>query len=182
MTQANHLASRVAQRAALLSHGRVAHLWRQTLLLIVIFGAWCSMIQPTTAQAQNTQTAARPDRGITPGSAYSVSDIESISLSNGNLNLSIPLASLPPMAGGKLGLTLRATYNSKLWDVVSGEARYRNYTNNPIYVAAAPRLGDRGGWHIGASYAVIFRNAQEDFGYLQTNQSEDPDWQQLQSP
>ncbi len=32
-----------------------------------------------------------------------------------------PLASLPPVAGGKPGLTLRAEYNSKLWDTVRTE-------------------------------------------------------------
>ena len=36
--------------------------------------------------------AARPERGIAPANSYAVSDIESVSLTNGNLNLSIPLA------------------------------------------------------------------------------------------
>src|SRR5258708_4263541 len=67
--------------------------------------------------AFSQQTAARPDRGIMPGASYSVSDTENISLSNGNLNLSIPLAGLPPIAGGKLKFTLSAVYNSKLWNV-----------------------------------------------------------------
>lgn len=60
---------------------------------------------------------ARPDRGLMPGASYSVSDLESVSLTNGNVNVSIPLASLPPIAGGKLKLTLSAIYNSKLWNV-----------------------------------------------------------------
>ena len=55
--------------------------------------------------ALGQQTAARPDRGTMPGATYQTSDIENISLSNGNVNLSIPLASLPPMAGGKLSWT-----------------------------------------------------------------------------
>src|ERR1700752_5436445 len=62
-------------------------------------------------------TAARPDRGTMPNSSYAVSDIESISLQNGNVNLNIPLASLPPIAGGKLSWTISANYNSKLWNV-----------------------------------------------------------------
>src|SRR5687768_16099289 len=66
---------------------------------------------------QTPSNAARPDRGMRPNGTYSVSDIENISLTNGNLNLAIPLASLPPVAGGRLGLTLNANYNSKIWDV-----------------------------------------------------------------
>lgn len=67
------------------------------------------------------QTAARPDRGVQPQGSYSVSDIDNINLRNGNVSISIPLASLPPMAGGKLSWTLRAVYNSKLWDAKKEE-------------------------------------------------------------
>src|SRR2546430_4517366 len=78
--------------------------------------------------------AARPDRGVMPAGAYAVSDIENISLTNGNVNLGIPLASLPPVAGGKLGLTLRAEYNSKLWDTVRTERQswpIADHSNSP---------------------------------------------------
>ena len=71
-----------------------------------------------TAIAFGQTSAARPDRGITPNGSYSVSDIENVSLQNGNVNLNIPLASLPPIAGGKLSFTFNAQYNSKVWDVV----------------------------------------------------------------
>lgn len=37
---------------------------------------------------QSPNSAARPDRGVRPNGTYSVSDIENISLTNGNLNLS----------------------------------------------------------------------------------------------
>ena len=151
-------------------------LFTAQVCLAVIF----SLLLGSSALAQSTQTTARPDRGINPGGAYSVSDIESISLTNGNMNLSIPLASLPPIAGGKLGLTLRAIYNSKLWDVYSQEKRYRDNPVNPVYTASAPRFADRGGWYIGSSYAVIFRNAHDDdFGYLQTNPQDDYESNQL---
>ena len=62
-------------------------------------------------------TAARPDRGTRPNGSYAVSDLENISLQNGNVNLNIPLASLPAIAGGKLSWTLTAQYSSKVWDV-----------------------------------------------------------------
>jgi hypothetical protein len=69
------------------------------------------------------QPAARPNRGTMPTGSYTVSDIENISLTNGNVNLSIPLAALPPIAGGKLGLVVRAEYNSKQWDTVRNEVQ-----------------------------------------------------------
>ncbi|HKC65851.1 MAG TPA: hypothetical protein VKB86_19565, partial [Pyrinomonadaceae bacterium] len=72
-------------------------------LFALIVLSWCLMASSVLVQGQ--QTAARPDRGVNPGGAYSVSDVENINLQNGNLNLSIPLASLPPIAGGKLSLT-----------------------------------------------------------------------------
>src|SRR5215467_10881749 len=70
-----------------------------------------------TAATTLGQTANRPDRGVRPTGSYSVSDIENINMNNGNLNVSIPLASLPPIAGGKLSWTLAAHYNSKAWDM-----------------------------------------------------------------
>lgn len=66
----------------------------------------CTLLSLLILLAANTalgQTAARPDRGVMKGASYSVSDIENIGLTNGNVNLSIPLASLPLIAGGKLG-------------------------------------------------------------------------------
>jgi RHS repeat-associated protein len=121
-------------------------------------------------RAQGTQTAARPDRGLMPAGSYSISDIENISLTNGNLNLSIPLASLPPMAGGKLSLTIRATYNSKLWNVVRTENQLGTFAGCGSWVVDTPQLSDLGGWHIGGGgYGLYFRNAHEDFDYSVPN-------------
>lgn len=63
-----------------------------------------------TSAALAQTTAARSDRGTTPNGSCAVSDLENISLSNGNVNLTIPLASLPPLAGGKLSWTLNTYY------------------------------------------------------------------------
>src|SRR5438309_11629770 len=81
---------------------------------LILIAALTGTGSTTTAQ----QTAARPDRGVGPAGSFAISDIENINLTNGNLNLSIPLASLPPIAGGKLTLGWRAVYNSKLWNAV----------------------------------------------------------------
>lgn len=118
------------------------------------------------AFSQTENSAARPDRGIVRGASYSVSDIENISLTNGNVNLSIPLASLPPIAGGKLSLGLTATYNSKLWDVVRAEEEAPGVVGcPPKLVVDTPQLSDKGGWRIGGGYFIYFRDAYEDFAY-----------------
>ena len=58
------------------------------LIQTFVFSATVLLLLPASLAAQNT--AARPDRGIMPGASYSVSDIENINLSNGNLGLTIP--------------------------------------------------------------------------------------------
>jgi len=109
------------------------------------------------------QEAARSDRGAMPNRTYSLSEIESISLQNGNLSLSIPLASLPPIAGGKLSWTVNARYNSKLWDVLRAQADAVDLQWYP-YVVDTPAAG--GGWAIGGQYAIFIRNSNEDFSRL----------------
>jgi RHS repeat-associated protein len=127
-------------------------------------------LSAATVSAQ--KTAARPDRGTDPAGAYSVSDVENINLQNGNVQLSIPLASLPPIAGGHLSFTLRAIYNSKLWNVTRSEQAggalpYRTY------VVDTPQLSDTGGWSLFGGYVIFTRDAREDFNY-QIPPSPDP--------
>ena len=83
----------------------------------------CILCIQMLAWGQSPRSSARPDRGTRPNGAYSVSDLENINLTNGNLSLSIPLAGMPPIAGGKLSPALGLTYNSKIWDVKRDEAR-----------------------------------------------------------
>jgi len=111
-------------------------------------------------------TAARPDRGITPGAAYSVSDFESISLSSGNVNLSIPLASLPPIAGGKLKFTLSAVYNSKLWNITRQENQLDPFYGCPSWMVDQPQLSELGGWRITGGYNIQIREGREDVDYI----------------
>lgn len=111
------------------------------------------------------QAAARPDRGTMPNRSYAVSDIENISLQNGNVGLSIPLAALPPIAGGKLSWTISAHYNSKLWNVTrqQNEDALNDLEWHP-YVVDTPQLNDpQGGWRIGGRYMFHFRNIDDDF-------------------
>lgn len=110
------------------------------------------------------QEAARPDRGSTLNRNYLVSDIENINLQNGNVQLSIPLASLPPIAGGKLSWTIGAHYNSKIWDVLRVQEEPMQAPWMP-YVVDAPSAS--GGWTIGGQYRIEFRNSNDDFYRVQ---------------
>ena len=110
------------------------------------------------------QEAARPDRGATLNRNYLASDVENVNLQNGNVNLSIPLAALPPIAGGKLSWTVSAHYNSKLWDVSRIQEEPLGTVWLP-YVVDAPSAS--GGWTIAGQYSLVFRNANDDFYRVQ---------------
>jgi RHS repeat-associated protein len=122
----------------------------------------CFIFLLTASSIALGQEAARPDRGTMPNRTYSVTDVENISLQNGNVNLSIPLASLPPIAGGKLSWTVSAHYNSKLWNVTREQANAEQLTWAP-YNFNTPQISDSSGWRIGGAYRFQFRNANEDF-------------------
>ena len=109
------------------------------------------------------QEASRPERGLTPNGSFSVSDIENVNLLNGNVNVKIPLASLPPMSGGKLSWTVTAQYNSKIWDMVRYQDNADPMTWAPYFVDIA---GTGGGWTIGGQYVMVFRNSNDDMQRL----------------
>lgn len=136
----------------------------------------------TFAQTGGSLTA-RPDRGATVGGAYSSSGVDSVSLTGGGLSLSIPLASLPPIAGGKLGLMITANYSSKLWDVERHEERAPDTIGRRTYVVDVPRLSKRGGWRVGAGYEIEKRDSHEEFDYDQPQQFEtsQTDWPWVQN-
>ncbi|HKY29698.1 MAG TPA: PA14 domain-containing protein, partial [Pyrinomonadaceae bacterium] len=143
---------------------------RQSALLLIIL----ALFQSTAA----AQTAARPDRGVMPYGSYSVADIENINLTNGNLHLSIPLASLPPIAGGKLSWTISAVYNSKLWDMRVEERQ--NSHLDPVYAVSLPQMSEQGGWRIGGAYNIVTVPVTNDYDYIA--QPEDPEYLILQQP
>lgn len=125
-----------------------------------------------TVLGENPDPAARPDRGTRPVGSYAISDIEKISLTNGNLNLAIPLAGLPPIAGGKLSWGVSAIYNSKLYDSRANEweadfFHHANYTRNEL------QLGG-GGWRIGGRYSLSLHLASQDYTPLSTGCTSPP--------
>lgn len=129
------------------------------LLLFIAFSL--GMRSAATAQ----QTAARPDRGIGPVGSFAVSDFDTVNLINGDLNISMPLAALPPMAGGKLSFGFSAVYNSKLWNVV----RHQVLTREPPiynYVEDIIQIADRGGWRIPGGFNLFPRDSHDDFDWV----------------
>ncbi|HEV7646099.1 MAG TPA: hypothetical protein VGO50_19340 [Pyrinomonadaceae bacterium] len=124
----------------------------------------------TSTQAQ--QLTARPEQGFGAGGGYQTTNIDSISLQNGAVNLSIPLASLPPIAGGKLSYTLTASYNGKLWQTNQEEKWADPLTVEPG-VPHCPRSystqtlvqAEGSGWKIGGAYEIFYRDAYDDYAY-----------------
>jgi RHS repeat-associated protein len=114
------------------------------------------LTSPTTIYAQTDKT---PARGFHPAGSYALSDLETISTTNGNLTMHIPLASLP---AGRSGLThgLTLNYNSKLFD------HYSSVGTDPFISTSVnqDRLGfsAEGGWDYSYGYSlqVIDRNIQ----------------------
>jgi len=121
------------------------------------------MLALTFVISVNGQEAARPDRGVMPNGSYSLSDIENINVLNGNVNIRIPLASLPPIAGGKLSWTVSAQYNSKIWNTTR-EQRNDDQLSWQPYMVDSP--GVDGGWSLGSTYVFFFRNVSDDIQRL----------------
>ena len=90
-----------------------------------------------------------PSRGFRPAGSYFVSDIETISTTNGNMILSVPLAGLPPGRNG-LSAGLNLVYNSKLYDGFPS----RVYTAGNFYDVTRLKQSQAGGWRYGYKYQL----------------------------
>lgn len=132
------------------------------IILITIFSLISGSVysQPLTA---------RPEQGSGSNGGYQTTNIDSISLQNGAVSVSVPLASLPPIAGGKLGYTLTATYSGKLWSMHQSEARPPNYAPNcpSNYSTQAMWDAEGSGWTVGGEYQIFYRAAREGFDYIE---------------
>ncbi len=88
------------------------------------------------------QDIANPERGVTKGASFAISDIETINTTNGNLMLRIPLVSLP-QGRGSVGASIGLMYNSKLYDTIVNEtADHSNQLSLQNFMAP----GATGGW------------------------------------
>lgn len=124
------------------------------------------LLLPESAKAQ---AVSRPERGALKVTTYEETEVDRVDLRNGNLFLAIPLASLPKMSGGKIGLTINAHYNSKLWDSYLREEFIPGAPDHEIsgpptfYTADVPKLSPSGGWRIGERYELVIESASSDF-------------------
>jgi len=117
-----------------------------------------SLLVITQAQAPDGQSSTR---GFQPNGSYALSNIESIGLSGGNLNYSLPLAVLPPGRGGRLKPAVYLLYNSKLFDtqvrMCLGASCTFHYTQTDIVPS------EFGGWTYGTNYFVLTRNRANNY-------------------
>ena len=112
--------------------------------------------------AISAQMVGSPDRGYKAGNSYSISNIESVNLSGGNVGMNIPLASLPAGRGTAPGFGISLAYDSKLWNAeqkweTDGVDQYQNQAN---YTRNLLNQTDEGGWHVRTYYRlnVVDRN------------------------
>jgi hypothetical protein len=84
--------------------------------------------------------------------SYSISDIETIDTTSGNLILSLPLAALPAGRGGNAGGGITLTYNSTIWDT---HLLFEWNSQLVSYVPHDDLIGsNKGGWQYGIGYKV----------------------------
>jgi RHS repeat-associated protein len=105
----------------------------------------------TLSFGQNS-TTIYANRGIDPSGTYSLSQIEAINTANGNMTLTIPVASLPKGRAG-FPVNLSLTYNSALLDVMPAAGRSNVSGFLTIFEYLLP--SQFGGWHYSFEYAVI---------------------------
>ena len=115
-------------------------------IVLTIIVLLLSLFQSGLAQERN------PARGFKAGNSYSISEIENVNLTNGNLILNIPLASLPGGRGTSPGYTVTLRYNSKLWNSRQerGFDNIPDDTGNGYYFRELLERSDQGGWHLDA--------------------------------
>jgi hypothetical protein len=115
-----------------------------------------------TIHAQQNRT---PDRGFKANASYSISNIENVNMSNGNLLLNIPIASLPSGRGSSPGFTVSLVYNSKLWD--SQMERRTDGLGEGIeglyYTRELVKQSNSGGWFVdaGTGYQLILSDRRD---------------------
>jgi RHS repeat-associated protein len=104
------------------------------------------------AQEETTlqqETTAGPQRGYQPGGSYSLSNIESVNATNGNLLMNVPLGGLPAGRGG-LSAKINLLYNSKLYDIRSSTIRVSGETHELQNIQESAE----GGWRYALRYEV----------------------------
>lgn len=100
--------------------------------------------------------AQLPDRGFQAANSYAASGLDAVNLTNGNMILNFPIASLPAGRGTSPGYQVNLQYNSKLWD--SQQISHDNGTpdeyGNDNYQTTGLLPSDTGGWQLYSHYLL----------------------------
>jgi RHS repeat-associated protein len=120
-----------------------------------------------SAQAQSAQ---QPQRGFAPAGTYTLSEIESINSSNGNVMFSIPITSLPVNQGGSPGMGLSLLYNSKVFDPTAVLVPNGSTFTTRTFLTTSPN----GNWRyvLGYTFEIIDRRSDYYYPYGGTPQEE----------
>jgi hypothetical protein len=121
-------------------------------LLLVVLGV-------LTVTAQQRQ----PARGFQFANSYATNGFDAVNVSNGNLIVNLPIASLPAGRGTSPGFTVTLQYNSKLWDskqtTFTDAIQPGNQDQPPAptysYTSDVLEQSERGGWKMLTSYRLI---------------------------
>jgi RHS repeat-associated protein len=125
-------------------------------LVNLVYVIGCLLILSVFTLAQQRQ----PDRGFQFANSYAGGGFDAVNVSNGNVIVNLPLASLPAGRGTSPGFTVTLQYNSKLWD--SRQTRPSDGTpdenGSSFYPVNKLELSDRGGWRVLSSFNLIETN------------------------
>ena len=120
-------------------------------------------------QGQGTEV---PERGLQVTGSYRLGEIETVNTKNGNVLLSVPLASLPPGRAGNPGFDLTLNYNSKLWDLFARREPIVGATGNEprfrTYKELERSFADPG-WSYSHQYHVIVEERYRHFRFESPN-------------
>ena len=116
---------------------------RTEQLLMLIGGLICLLILAVSSSFAQDD----PKRGFQPGNSYSLSDIENINTTNGNVLLNIPLVTLPK-GRGEVSKSISLMYNSKLYDTTVEETLD---DSNQLAHQNMLKASDTGGWRYSIS-------------------------------
>ena len=128
---------------------------------VVLSAAGLALAAATCLSGQAIGTFS-PERGFLPYGAYSGSGFGSVNEYSGNLNLSIPLASLPAGRGG-MGIAVGLTYNSQIYDLKTQPGDGRTVTECPSQCPNPNQVNllqnsVNGGWRYSYNYAINVEN------------------------
>ncbi len=103
-------------------------------------------------------TAQQPDRGFQAANSYAAAGLGAVNLTNGNVVLNIPIASLPAGRGGSPGYSVNLQYNSKLWQShqSSRDDGSADEYGNTRYSLSTVSESDRGGWRLASEYRLAY--------------------------